>query len=159
MNNQKRAYHRETLHTHKKALFDYEVIEEYEAGVQLSGAEVKSLRAKSANLKGSYVSIRGGEAWLLGAHIATYKHAPSIRHDVRRDRKLLLKKRDIIALDSRVREKGIALIPVEWYLKGNLIKLKLALARGRKKHDKKQLLKERDINREIEKRFRIRDFD
>ncbi|HRI36397.1 MAG TPA: SsrA-binding protein SmpB [bacterium] len=142
----------------RKALFDYEIVERFEAGVVLTGAEVKSIRAKSANLRGAYVSIRRGEAWLVGWHISAYKQATQAVHDPKRDRKLLLKRRDITNLTAKQHERGMSIVPTEVYTKGSLIKIRIGLARGRKRHDKKQLLKERDINREAERAIKHGDY-
>jgi SsrA-binding protein len=138
----------------KKAFFDYEIIEEYEAGMRLYGWEVKSLRAGQANLKGSYVTIHSGRPILVGCHISEYKnHTTSIRIDPKRERELLLKENEIVRLHQKTKEMWATLIPVSIYPKGNLFKVRLALARGRKKWEKKNLLKERDLDRESKKLY------
>ena len=137
-----------SVHSNKKALFDYEVIKEYEAGIALFGHEVKSIRAKQCNLKGAYVTLQSGTPILRGFHISPYSGIGNkTAIDPTRERILLLHKNDILSLAAKLKEKGLALIPTEVYLKGNLIKLKVALTKGRKKYDKKQLLKERDLDR------------
>lgn len=134
------------VHLNKKALFDYEVLGSYEAGIKLTGAEVKSVRAGSVNLKGAFVSFVGGRAKLLKAHISAYKCAASeLPPD--RPRDLFLHKKDIASLKSKTDEDGCTAIPVEIYLKGSLVKVRVALARGRKKWDKRALLKGRDEQR------------
>jgi SsrA-binding protein len=140
----------ESVHANRKALFDFEVLETFEAGIKLLGWEVKSLREGGCNLKGSYVVLAGGRPVITGMRISPYSHATTTRGlvDPVRERDVLLKKRDIERLAGKVKEKGISLIATEVYFKGNLAKLKLALGRGRKAHDKRQLLKERDIERD-----------
>ncbi len=134
----------------KKALFDFEVLETLEAGVKLFGWEVQSLREGGCNLKGSYVIIAGGRAVVTGMRISPYSHAPGIKGavDPTRDRELFLKRKDLDRLAGKVKEKGVALIATEAYFKGNLAKIQVALARGRKAYDKKQVLKERDLDRD-----------
>lgn len=142
----------QVLHENKKALFDYEVLKDYEAGIKLSGYEVKSIRNKHCNLKGSYVSLQSGRPYLKGFHVSPYKEAfGSHLVDPDHDRELFIHKKEIIYLSSKLKEKGFSLIPLEVYLKGNLIKIKIALAKGRKSFEKKQVLKERDVNREMQR--------
>lgn len=140
----------ETVHFNRKALFDYEILESFEAGVKLTGAEVKSVREGGCNLKGSYVVLASGLPVITGMRISPYSHAANLRHafDPTRERDILLKRRDIDRLIGKIKEKGVTLIATEVYLKGSLVKLKIALVRGRKAHDKKQVLKERDIERD-----------
>jgi SsrA-binding protein len=132
----------------KKALFDYEIIEEYEAGIVLSGPEVKSLRIGQANLRGSYVTLHSGRPTLVGLHITEYRANTTTQTDPKRERMVLLKKSELERLSQKLHEMGATLIPVEIYAKGNIFKLRLALAKGRKKWQKKQVLKERDLDRE-----------
>lgn len=140
----------ETVHSNRKALFDYEILENFEAGIKLTGAEVKSVREGGCNLKGSYVVLASGRPIITGMRISPYSHAANLRHafDPTRDRDVFLKRKDITRLMGKIKEKGVTLIATEVYLKGSLVKVKIALARGRKAHDKKQVLKERDLDRD-----------
>lgn len=133
----------------KKALFDYEIMEEHEAGIELFGWEVKSMREKWAQLKGSHVVIRGGFAKILGMHINPYKFAEDADVGVKRERKLFLRKNVMLRLEQKVGEKGMALIPVRVYFKWNLIKVSVALAKGRKEYDKREVIKKRDNQRAV----------
>ncbi len=134
----------------KKAGFNYHITEKMEAGLILTGQEVKSLRGKKGSLFGSYVSIKNGECYLLGCNISPYqpKNTPS-SYNSKRQRKLLLKKKEIGYLTGKTKEKGIALIPIKIYTKKNLIKLEFGVAKGKKKHDKRESIKKREIERDI----------
>lgn len=142
---------RKTIITNKKALFDYEIIEELDAGMVLAGAEIKSLRQGSANLKGSYVTLHSGRPFLVDCHISEYKNNTNKKFDPKRERMLLLNKKEIFHLSQKIKEMGATLIVKEIFEIGNLFKARLALARGRKKWQKKQVLKERDLSREVRK--------
>jgi SsrA-binding protein len=131
----------------KKGLFDHEIIEEHEAGIQLFGWEVRSLREHGAQLHGSYISIRGGVARLV--HIHPYKFARDTDVGVKRDRSLFLRKNTMLRLEQKVGEAGMTVIPKKIYYKGNLIKVSVALVRGRKQYDKRELLKKRDVQRDV----------
>lgn len=146
-----------SIHLNKKALFDYEVLGSYEAGIQLTGAEVKSVRLGKVNLKGSFVSFVSGHAQLLKAHIS---HYPCAAQETAPDRPrtIFLHKKDIVALKSKTEEEGCTAIPVEIYLKGSLVKVRVALARGRKKWDKRALLKGRDEQRHQDVELKRRDW-
>ena len=133
----------------KKALFDYEIVEEHEAGIELFGWEVKSMREKWAQLKGSHVTIRGGFAKILGMHIAPYKFAEDADVWAKRERKLFLRKNVMLRLEQKMWENGMSLIPTRVYFKWNLIKVSVALGKGRKKYDKRELIKKRDNQRAI----------
>ena len=135
----------------KKALFDYEIIEEHEAGIELFGWEVKSLREQWAQLKWSHISLYGGLVKLIGVHIAPYKFCEDADVGVKRDRKLFLRKNVMLRLLQKVGEKSMALIPKRIYFKWNLIKVAVCLAKGRKEYDKKEVLKKRDIQRDVER--------
>ena len=142
---------RTSIHVNKKANFDYETIETLEAGVILHGWEVKSLREKSTNLKGAYLSLKNGLPVVIGWHISPYRQwGITLWQNPTRERALLLKSRDVLRLWEKVKTGGLTLIPREIYLKGNLLKVEVALVRGRKDYNKKQLLKERTLNREAE---------
>ena len=135
--------------TNRKAFHEYHILEEFEAGIQLRGSEVKSIREGKASLKQSYILIRRGEAWLRGAHIASYSHTGYEGHEPVRDRKLLLHKKEIIKLKSNTEKKGMTIIPLSIYLKGSWIKLTLGVGRGKKLHDKRQADKQKSIRKEI----------
>jgi SsrA-binding protein len=138
----------------RQARFNYEILEKFEAGISLVGTEVKSIREGKGNIKEAYADIRGGEAWLIGAHISPYSHGNITNHDPLRDRKLLLNAREINRLQGKVMEKGLTLVPLRLYLKGRLIKLELGVARGKKLVDKREDIKKRDQERDIERALR-----
>ena len=136
----------------KKARFDYEIIETYDAGAVLSGHEVKALRAGKGMLEGARVVVRGAEAYLLGATIPPYQvgNTPA-GYEPGRTRKLLLNKKEIIELAAAEGQKGLTIVPLKWYNKGRVLKLSLAVARHKKKQDKRATLRERDTKREIDR--------
>lgn len=123
--------------TNREAYHHYFILETYEAGVQLTGTEVKSARAGRVNLKDGYVSVRDGEVWLLNVHISPYSHGNRQNHDPDRERRLLMHKREIYRLQSKTQEKGLTLVPTKLYFKGNLIKCEIGLAKGKKLYDKR----------------------
>jgi SsrA-binding protein len=136
----------------KKATFDYELLKTFEAGVVLHGHEVKSLRAGKASLNGAYVVVRGGEAYLVGASISPYQVANIPKnYDPERPRKLLLKKKELIELENQDTQQGLTIVAIKWYNKNRHLKLQIALARGKKKVDKREKLKERTSKRDIER--------
>ena len=134
--------------SNKKALHDYHVLQKLEAGLELTGTEVKSLRDKGANLKDSYVTFARGEAFLFGAHIAPYSHGNLQNHDPERTRRLLLHSREIEKLEAQVVEKGLSVVPLRFYFKGNRIKTEIAVVRGKKLYDKRETEKRREADRE-----------
>jgi len=138
----------------KKARFNYDLGERYEAGLVLTGSEVKSLRLGKANLTDSYARLKGGEVWLLGAHITPYPFASYDNHLPERPRKLLLHKREINKLAGKIQEQGMSLIPLAIYFKRGRAKVELALAKGKKLHDKRQTMKKRDQQREMARAMR-----
>jgi SsrA-binding protein len=143
--------------TNRKARFNYNILDTYEAGISLKGSEIKSIRAGQISLAEAYVSINDGrEAWLVSAHIAPYNHASHFNHDPLRPRKLLLHRREIKRLWDDVRQKGVTIIPLRVYLKNGLAKVEIAVAKGKKLHDKRAAIAKRDSQREIERNFRIR---
>lgn len=146
-----------TLVVNRQARFNYEILEKFEAGISLVGTEVKSIREGKGNIKEAYADIRGGEAWLIGAHISPYSHGNITNHDPLRDRKLLLNAREIDRLQGKVMEKGLTLVPLRLYLKGRLIKLELGVARGKKLVDKREDIKKRDQEREIQRAMKEKD--
>lgn len=133
-----------------KARFDYEILERYTAGLELLGHEVKSVRAGKMSLSGSYVVMRGSEAFLVGADIAPYqpKNTPT-DYDSRRARKLLVSKAELLTLEKAEQTKGLTIVPLSVYNKGRFLKLDLAIARGKKKFDKRESIKKRDTERDI----------
>ncbi len=136
---------------HKKARLNYEFLEEYEAGIELYGYEVKSVRSKLGKLEGSHVGVRGGEAYLIGASIPAYQAANAPKeYDPERSRRLLLTRQQILVLAGFEGQKGLTIVPISVYNKGRKLKVRIAVARGRKKYDKRAVLKERDTKREIE---------
>lgn len=137
---------------HKKARFDYEILEEFEAGIELLGHEVKSLRKKLGKLEGSHVVVRGGEAYLVGAAIPPYQPKNTEEsYDPERSRRLLLTKKELSRIGGFESQKGLTVVPLSVYNKGKLLKVRVAVARGRKKFDKRAVLKKRDAKREIER--------
>lgn len=136
----------------KSASFEYFIQEKYEAGVALEGAEVKSLRAGKASLNESFCEIRGGEIFLKNMHIAIYdKSGAFSTRDARRDRKLLLHREEISKILGRVNERGFTLVPLKVYFKDALVKVEVALCKGKHTYDKKQALKERDLKRDMDR--------
>ena len=142
--------------TNRKAYHDYEVLETYEAGIVLRGTEVKSLRESQVNFKDCYAAVDNGEAWLIGCYISPYHHGTNANHDPERRRKLLLHKKEIGRLLGKVAERGLTLIPLRLYFKGGRAKCELGLARGKKLHDKRASLREREAKREMAKEARAR---
>jgi SsrA-binding protein len=138
----------------RKARHDYDILESQEVGLVLRGTEVKSLRASQVTFKDSYADIRNGEAWLLGCHITPYSHGTDANHDPERPRKLLLHRREINRLVGKVAERGLTLVPLRLYFKHGRAKLELGLARGKKLHDKRQTIRERDARRELAREVR-----
>ncbi|MBN1303258.1 MAG: SsrA-binding protein SmpB [Anaerolineales bacterium] len=141
----------------RKARFDYYLEELYEAGLELKGSEIKSIRAGQMSLAESYVKVDGNEAWLFGAHIAPYEQASHYNHDPLRPRRLLLHKREISQLWDAVRKKGLTIVPTRAYLKNGRAKLEIAIARGKKQHDKRQVIARRDMERELKRQERGRE--
>jgi len=142
--------------SNRKARHDYFIVETVEAGMVLTGTEVKSLRKSNANLQDSYAELRNGEVWLEGMHISPYEQGAISNHDPRRRRKLLLQKKQIRKLMGRMKEKGSTLIPLSVYFKGPFAKVELALARGKKTFDKRDAIARRDAERDIARARRSR---
>jgi SsrA-binding protein len=137
------------ISTNRKAFHNFTILETYEAGLALRGTEVKSLRESQVNFKDCYASIDNGEAWLVGCHISPYHHGSDANHDPERRRKLLLHRREIARLLGKVAERGLTLVPLRLYLKNGRVKVELGLARGKKLHDKRASIRERDERREM----------
>ena len=138
----------------RKAYHDYHIEETFEAGISLVGTEVKSLREGKANLKESYVIIKNDEAFLFGCHISPYSHGNLQNHEPVRTRKLLLHRKEINKLWGNISQKGLALVPLKLYFKGGKAKLEIGLAKGKKQYEKRETIKEREANREIERHMK-----
>lgn len=134
--------------SNKKALHDYFIVQKLEAGLALTGTEVKSLRDGKANLKDAYVIFKDGEAWLFGAHISPYSHGNLQNHDPERTRKLLLHRREIDKLRGQTVEKGLSVVPLRLYFKGSRVKTEIAVVRGKKQYDKRDTERKRELDRE-----------
>lgn len=139
------------LVSNKRATFNFEIIETYETGVVLQGTEIKSLRDHGGSLQEAYVKVVSNELWLVGCNIAHYRFGNINNHEEKRDRKLLMHKREIAKLKEATQEKGLTLIPLAFYLKNGRVKLKIAIAKGKKNIDKRETIKERDEKRHIQK--------
>jgi SsrA-binding protein len=137
--------------TNRKARHLYDILEEYEAGIVLTGSEIKSVRDSKISLQEAFVAIDRREAWLVGCHIAPYPMAGYAIHDPDRRRKLLLHRRQIDKLGFEVQAKGVTLVPLSLYLKDGRAKLQIGLARGRQQHDKRNAIRERDVQRQIDR--------
>jgi SsrA-binding protein len=135
--------------SNKKAMHDYFVLQKFEAGVALTGTEVKSLRDAAVNLKDSYVGFERGEAYLTGAHISPYAHGNRENHEPERKRKLLLHRRELEKLFVQITEKGLTVVPLRIYFKGGRVKVEIAVVRGKKLYDKRESEKKRELDREM----------
>ncbi len=133
----------------KKAFFDYEILEKFEAGIVLTGGEVKSIKSGQASLRGAYVTEMNGKLHLTGAHVSAYQPANQTDHNPTRPRPLLLKSKELKYLRGKLKEKGLTLIPLRMYTKRSLVKLEIGLAKGKKKYDKRQQIKRREDDRRI----------
>lgn len=133
----------------RKAYHDYHILDTFEAGIALTGSEIKSIRAGQVNLRDGYASIQEGETWLMNTHIAPYHQANRENHEPRRTRKLLLHRREINRLTGKLQEKGLTLIPLKLYLRNNKAKVELGLGQGKKQYDKRASLKEKESSRQI----------
>lgn len=138
----------------RKAKYDYEILETVEAGIVLTGTEIKSIRLGNANLKDSYAIIKNNEVFLLGMHISPYKEGNIFNHDETRTRKLLLHKKEILKLNNKIILDGNTLVPIKLYFSKNKAKILLGLAKGKKTYDKRETIKQRDIEREIRKEYK-----
>ena len=144
-----------TVAQNRKARHDYFIIETFECGIVLTGTEIKSVREGKVNLKEGYALIREGELWLTGVHISPYEKGSYYNHEPLRDRKLLMKRHEILRLFSRVREKGLTLVPLSVYIKdGKRAKVELALVKGKQLFDKRDAIAERDVKRAMERAVR-----
>ncbi len=139
----------------RRAKFDYHLLDKFEAGVVLTGGEVKSVKAGHISLEGAFVQLRGGEAWLTNAHIHPYQFADNRVYEPRRSRKLLLKKNELLKMAQKTAAAGLTIVPIACYNKGSKIKVEIALAKGKKEYEKKEAMKKRDIDREIQAELKI----
>lgn len=155
----KRDSQNRTVATNRKARHNYNLEDAFEAGLALTGTEIKSIRAGNVSLSDAYVQVKDGEAWLLNCHIAPYDPASRENHEPRRPRKLLLHKREIARLVSRVNERGFTIVPVRLYLKKGRAKVEIALARGKRQYDKRATLAEAQSKRDIERAVKQRSRD
>jgi SsrA-binding protein len=137
--------------TNRKASHEYFLEDKYEAGLSLRGTEIKSIRSGQVSLKEAHIEVDGSEAWLVNAHIAPYESAGQFNHEPRRRRRLLLHKREIQRLFARVRQKGYTIVPLRLYLKEGKAKLEIALAKGKRKYDKRKEISKRDAARDVER--------
>src|SRR5256885_1065942 len=140
----------------RRARHDYHLLERVEAGLVLTGTEVKSLREGRASLQQAYADVRDGEAWLVGAHISVYEQGNVANHDPDRDRKLLLHKKELASLAGKVTQRGLTLVPTKLYFKGGRVKVELALARGKEVRDKRRDIAKREADRDMQRALKAR---
>ncbi|MDE2670546.1 MAG: SsrA-binding protein SmpB [Chloroflexota bacterium] len=138
----------------RRARRDYEILDRYEAGLALTGSEIKSIRMGKVDIQGAYGRIRNGEAWLLDAYIAPYQNAGYINHEARRDRKLLLHKKELRRIREALDERGLTLVPLNMHLKRGMAKVELGVARGIKRYDKRRKIREREEGRQVARALR-----
>lgn len=141
---------RKNLATNRRARHEYHIEDRLEAGIVLTGTEVKSMRQGKVQLRDGYVDVRDGEAWLVSVHVSPYSHGTDANHDPERKRKLLLSRREIDRLGLTIQRKGLTVVPLAVYLRGHLIKVEIGVARGKKLHDKREAAKKRIMDREAE---------
>jgi SsrA-binding protein len=142
-----------TIVTNRKALHEYFIVDRLEVGIALKGTEVKSLRQGNANLQDGYALIKDGEIWLLGMHINPFEKGNINNHNPTRDRKLLLHKKEIRRLAGKISEKGLTLIPLRIYFKDNIVKVELAVARGKRAYDKREAIAKREVERQLRRDY------
>ena len=146
----------QSIARNKRARFDYEILEQWEAGIVLTGTEVKSLRAGRATINEAWGVVKDGAIWLLNAHVPPYEQGNQFNHDPVRTRKLLLHRREVRRLIGAVERQGLTLVPLELYFKGSHAKVRLALARGKQVHDKRESIRRREGDREIARALKTR---
>ena len=144
------------LGDNRKARFLYSVEDSLECGIELRGTEVKSIKAAHFNFTDSFAEVKGGELWLRSFHVNPYDHGGVFNHSTDRPRRLLAHKREILKLEKRVREKGVTLIPLKFYLSKGRVKVEIGLCRGKKMHDKRDAIKQRDLQRDIDRNYKVR---
>ncbi|NCB02422.1 MAG: SsrA-binding protein SmpB [Spirochaetia bacterium] len=142
------------LQTNKKAYFNYEVVEDFECGIALKGTEVKSIRANKFSYGDSYVKIENHSLILVSLHISAYSHASIENHEIIRERRLLAHKQEIKRMKRKVDEKGMTLVPTQVYIKGNLVKVRVSVCRGKQEHDKRNTIKDRDMKRDMRREMK-----
>jgi SsrA-binding protein len=147
------------ISSNRAAYHNYFILDTYEAGIVLKGTEVKSAREGSVNLKEGYISVRDGEVWLLNVHINQYSHGNRENHEPTRERRLLMHKREIIRLQSKIQEKGLTVVPTKFYFKNGFIKCEIGVARGKKLHDKRETETKKDQEREARSALKQRNRD
>lgn len=140
--------------TNRKARFEYYIEDRYEAGIVLTGTEIKSVRAGTVSLAEGYIQIRDGELWLYEVHIAQYAQAGQWTHNPKRPRKLLMHRKEIVRLQSSIQERGYTVIPLRMYIKGRLAKVEIGVARGKHQYDKREVIAKRDENRRLRREWR-----
>ena len=140
--------------TNRKARHEYFIEDRYEAGIVLTGAEIKSVRNGAVSLNEGYIQVRNGELWLFDVHIAQYEQAGQWTHDPKRPRKLLMHRKEITRLQSRTQERGFTIIPLQMYIKGKLAKVEIGLARGKRQYDKRQVIAKRDEERRLRREWK-----
>jgi SsrA-binding protein len=143
-----------TIAQNRRARFDYEIMQRFEAGIILTGSEIKAVREHKVQLQGSYARVKNGEVWLVDAHIAPYSNAGYASHDPKRDRKLLLHKKEIRRIEEALGAQGLTLVQLSMYFKNGRAKVELGLARGLKHYDKRGRIAEREVNRDIQRHLR-----
>ncbi len=139
--------------TNRKALHEYFILERHEAGLVLKGTEVKSLRQSAANLQDGYVVLRNGELWLVGMHISPFDKGNINNHDPKRDRKLLMHRREIRKLAVKISEKGLTLVPLKVYFSKNIVKVEIGIAKGKRAYDKREAIARRETERQLRREF------
>ncbi|MBN2096422.1 SsrA-binding protein SmpB [Candidatus Peregrinibacteria bacterium] len=144
------------IHKNKKAYFDYEILQKFTAGMVLTGPEIKSIREGKVNLKGAYVTIQQGEAFLKNMHISKYSYAQQADYDPFRIRKLLLNKREIEKIANQLNTQGVSVVPLDIFIEKSYAKCLIALVRGRKKADKRHVIREREVKRQLDRAVRKR---
>lgn len=151
------ANENKSIAKNRKAEFEYFLLERYEAGIALHGSEIKSIRMGQVSLQEAFVQVTENEAWLRDAHIAVYNPASYTNHDPKRQRQLLLNKKEIRELWTAVRQKGVSVVPVKMYLKNGRAKIEIAIAKGKKLYDKRQILEKKDMERDISRSIKNRE--
>lgn len=142
--------------TNRKAGFEYFLLDRFEAGLSLQGSEIKSIRAGQISITESFIEVNKSDAWLIEAHISPYEQANRFNHDPKRARRLLLHKKEIRELWEAVRQKGVTVVPTRLYLKNGRAKIEIAIAKGKKLHDKRAIIAERDAERDSDREMRVR---
>ena len=145
--------HERVIVTNRKALHDYFILERFETGIVLRGTEVKALREGKANLQDGYAMVRNGELWLMGMHVNPFEKGNINNHDPKRDRKLLMHRREIQKLVGKLSEKGLTLVPLKVYFKNNIVKIELGLGRGKKEYDKREAIAKREVERQLRRDY------